>query len=134
MPIRRSSEDKQWQEVKEAVRKRDGSCRLCKILTAKELLVLKKNAGAMINACDPAHYIAVSARPDLCYKTYNICLLNHYSHSMIDNFKNPVTGSPITKEQAAYWWKRILKGNSTQYEYLKSKGLIEENDLSDSET
>lgn len=124
--IRRSSKDTKWQEVKREVYDRDkGVCRLCKVLTAKEFLTLKKNAGSMIKNLDPAHYKAVSHRPDLCYEPNNICMVNHYSHSMLDDNKSPIDGTYITLEEVEAWWIRILKGNPAQYEYLEKLGVFE---------
>lgn len=123
--MRRDSSDLEWKKVKERVFKRDSSCRLCKVLRMNEYLILKGNAGSLINVLDPAHYLAVSARPDLCYKSYNICALNHYSHTMLDDCKSPIDGHPISKEEAQAWWIRILKGNEDQYSFLRSKNLIE---------
>lgn len=122
--MRRDNSDLKWKEVKEKVFKRDKNCRLCQILSSLEFLILKKNAGSMINCLDPAHYIAVSKRPDLCYKSYNICVLNHYSHSMLDDCKDPIDGHNIPEEEVQIWWDRILKGNSIQYNYLKKLDLI----------
>lgn len=124
--IRRSSQDTKWQDVKRVVWERDrGTCRLCRILTVKEFMILKKNAGSLIKNLDPAHYKAVSHRPDLCYEPNNICMVNHYSHSMLDDNKSPIDGSYITLEEAEAWWIRILKGNPSQYSYLVENGVIE---------
>ena len=121
---RRDSNDKEWQAVKERVRFRDKEDRILKILTGPEYLILKRNAGIQLQILDPAHYLAVSERPDLCYKSYNIVLLNRYSHENLDRFKNPINGDPITKEEVKEWWIRILKGNKVQYDYLLNKNLI----------
>lgn len=121
---KRSSSDKKWQEVKDRVFTRDQSDRIIKILTPQEVLILKKNAGRFLNILDPAHYLAVSKRPDLCYKSYNIVVLNRYSHDNLDHFRDPVTGVTITEEEVQKWWVRILKGNPAQFNYLKQKDLI----------
>ena len=121
---RRSSNDKEWQAVKDKVFNRDKGDRILRVLTPQEALVLRKNAGHFLNTLDPAHYIAVSERPDLCYKSYNIVALNRFSHDNLDHFRDPVTAEPITKEEVQVWWERILKGDPTQYNYLKSKELI----------
>lgn len=122
--IKRTSKDAEWQAVKEKVYKRDTKCRLSMVLTPQEYMVLKKHAGNMLEQLDPAHYHSVSSRPDLCYKSYNIVALNHYSHSNLDSFKHPLDGSEITSEEVDWWWERILKGNPVQYQYLLSKDLI----------
>ena len=122
--MRRDSNDAKWQEVKEKVRNRDKVDRMLKVLNPVEYRVMKSNAGYLLNTLDPAHYLAVSDRPDLCYKSYNIVLLNRYSHECLDSFKDPVTGEPITKEEVRLWWDRILKSDTTQYQYLKSQNLV----------
>ena len=122
--MRRDSNDVKWREVKEKVLQRDRSCRLCKILSPQEYSILRKNAGALLFTLDPAHYLPVGQYPELCYKSYNICLLNRFSHSMLDSYKNPITSTSITKEEVQNWWLRILKGDLAQYNYLKEKGLI----------
>jgi hypothetical protein len=64
----------------------------------------------------------------LCYDANNIVLLNRWSHSNLDNMKNPISGHSINKEQHRLWWERILKGNPLQYKYLKDKGYLKEGD------
>lgn len=122
--MRRDSNDRQWQEVKDKVKARDKVDRMLKTATPAEYLALKKKAGYLLGILDPAHYLAVSDRPDLCYKSYNIVLLNRYSHECLDSFKDPITGEPISKEDVRLWWERILKSDATQYNYLKSKNLV----------
>lgn len=130
--MRRDSSDKRWIEVKKRVKLRDKDmCRLCCALDAQEFKQLKKNAGMYLYLLDAAHYLAVSDRPDLCYSSANIVLLNHYSHSLLDSFKHPITGVPITKEENLEWWKRILKTNQIQYDFLVSKGLIPEGEINE---
>lgn len=124
---RRSSGDKRWQEVKSIVRKRDNnSCRLIRCLTAQEAVLLKRNAGINLNIIDPAHYLSVSNRPDLCYDSDNICCLNRYSHENLDSFKSPIDGSPLSKEEVDRWWLRILSTNKNQMNSLINKGIIME--------
>jgi len=122
---RRDSDDEKWLEVKEAVRKRDGGkCRLLKVISAKEALILKKKAGYKINQIDSAHFLPVSERPDLCYEINNICLLNRYSHEMLDSFRDPITGAHISKEKTFEWWLRILATNKRQLQYLIDNQII----------
>ena len=127
--MRRDSSDKNWSDAKEIVKNRDkNTCRLCRILPMQDFLRLRKNAGKYMNIIDPAHYRSVSERPDLCYETNNIVCLNRYSHSNLDDFKDPIDGHSISSEEVNEWWIRILKGNKFQYEFLLSKGLLKEND------
>ena len=123
--MRRDNKDLKWKETKQKVFQRDNnSCRLCRVLTAKEFMILKQHAGIYLSAMDPAHFLAVSSNPELCYDENNICSLNHYSHSMLDDHKSPIDGSYIKEDEVLYWWKRILKGNPQQYENLQHRGLV----------
>lgn len=114
--VRRSSADKKWQETKNIVKKRDNNaCRLVKVLSALEYMMLRKNAGFNLQRLDPAHIISVGEHPEYCYETWDICLLNHYSHSLLDSCKDPISAKPITKKEVEKWWIRILQGNKEQY-------------------
>ena len=98
--MKRDSSDVKWQEVKKKVQKRDeNSCRLKRILTPTEYFLLKKKAGVYLSIIDPAHFISVSERPDLCYIPENIVCLNRYSHEQLDDYKDPITGKPISAEE-----------------------------------
>ncbi len=123
---RRSSSDSEWRKVKDAVRKRDdGRCRLIRCLTAAEYSILRANAGAIeLGIIDPAHYLSVSSRPDLCYDSDNICCINRYSHQNLDDFRSPIDGHHITDSEVMSWWHRILRTNSEQFSSLKKKGLV----------
>ena len=132
--MRRDSSDSEWKKVKALVSERDnGICRLMRVLTIPEAIKLKRNAGRYLSITDPAHYRPVSERPDLCYEPNNIVCLNRYSHSNLDDFKDPLDGHSITSEEVEDWWLRILKGNQKQYMFLNAKGLLKErnDELSD---
>jgi len=125
--LRRDSNDKEWKKVKDVVYERDDNkCRLTKVLNIIEALTLQRNAGPYLKTIDPAHYLAVSERPDLCYDENNIVCLNHYSHSNLDDCKSPIDGHHISMKEVDEWWKRILKGNEDQYNYLLENDLIED--------
>ena len=124
---RRDSDDQKWQQVKEEVRKRDKTDRIFKVLNMKEALILKKTGGPQLQILDPAHIIPVSANSEIMYEACNIILLNRYSHEMLDNCRNPVTGQYISKEEREKWWIKILKGNSKQFETFKN--LLEEKNI-----
>lgn len=115
---RRGSDDKQWQEVKKQIAKRDkNSCRLCRVLTAQEMMVLRRKAGSLLNVLDPAHVFGVGPHPHMVYIEENIYMINRYSHDMLDTFKDPITGNKISREEHHGWWKRII-GEKT-YSYLE---------------
>jgi len=124
--MRRDVNDSRWQRVKEGIGKRDkGMCRLLRVLTHTEALMLKKKAGPMFNVLDPAHYLPVSKRPDLVYLPQNIVLLNRFSHDCLDNFRDPISGVHIAADKVNEWWIRILEGNPDQIEVLRREGLLE---------
>lgn len=88
--------------------------------------MLKKRAGHYIQQLDAAHYLPVGEYGEYCYDPDNIVALNHYSHGMLDDYRNPITGKSISKEEVDEWWMRILKGNPDQYRRLIEKGIIKE--------
>ena len=120
---KRSQDDAQWQSLKKAIRLRDGHCRLVSILTAKEFLILQKNAGRQLSICDPAHVLSVGGHEKLCYDQDNVVLLNHYSHSMLDSCRNPLNGDMIKKEERDSWWIRII--GKPLYDILLEKMKME---------
>lgn len=123
---RRDSNDAEWKKTKRIVSKRDkGVCRLMMVVSAGEGLLLKRNSQGMLSVLDPAHYLPVSIRPDLCYDPDNIVLLNRYSHNMLDYSRNPITGEFIDSSETKAWWKRILQGNTKQYKALQDKEIID---------
>lgn len=123
--MRRDSKDQLWQKVKRTVQERDRTCRLCRILSIPEFLALRKNAGSYLQILDAAHYRAVSERPELTYDPNNLVLLNRYSHSLLDDYKDPITGKAISAEEHAEWWTRILQGNPEQYKYLQDNDYLD---------
>lgn len=123
---RRDSNDAEWKKTKRIVSKRDkGVCRLMMVVSAGEGLLLKRNSQGMLSVLDPAHYLPVSIRPDLCYDPDNIVLLNRYSHNMLDYSRSPITGEFIDSSETKAWWKKILQGNTKQYKALQDKGIID---------
>lgn len=123
---RRDSNDAEWKKTKRIVSKRDkGVCRLMMVVSAGEGFLLKRNSQGMLSVLDPAHYLPVSIRPDLCYDPDNIVLLNRYSHNMLDYSRNPITGGFIDSSETKAWWKRILQGNTKQYKALQDKEIID---------
>ena len=106
--MRRGSDDLRWVEVRGFIRARDVVDRLPKILTVKEALLLQRLAPKpLLLRLDPAHIYPVSGFPALTYEVTNLILLNRYSHENLDNYKHPITGAPISKEEVYAWWERI---------------------------
>lgn len=106
---RRDHNDAEWKETRQKVFQRDQHhCRLLRVCTAQEALMLIKFAGNRMGILDPAHIFAVSIAPHMCYDIDNIVTLNRYSHSLLEECKHPIYGTPITKEDEENWWKRII--------------------------
>lgn len=112
--------DEKWEMVKEEVYKRDGGkCQLIPKLTAGELTVFLEKSGDLRYIIDPAHIFRKGAYPQLKYDPENVILLNRYSHSMIDTYRNPVTGEPLTQTEHQKWWMRIV--GAKRYMKLEEK-------------
>lgn len=112
--------DFSWDNVCEVVTKRDkGKCRLIECLDYDEYQELKKNAGPLKNIIDHAHVIRRTQSLKLKYDSDNIVLLNRFSHSMLDQYRNPLNGKPISKEETVLWWTRII--GLKEYEVLLIK-------------
>lgn len=108
---RRTSEDIEWQNVKEEVRKRDGGmCVLCRILTKAEYRQFLRSRPVYIDVIDPAHHESVSGHIEGTYDKDNIYSLCRAMHQRMDNFENPVTGKPMSVEEHDNWWDRIIQG------------------------
>ena len=74
----------------------------------KEMMILKRNAPPpKLTQLDPAHIEPVGVHPEYCYLDDNVVMLNHYSHSNLDNMRSPLDGKPISRETRDNWWKRI---------------------------
>lgn len=105
----RSYIDLEWEKVRAEVYVRDnGRCRLIECLDFDEFQELKQNSGGLHKGVDPAHVLRRSEAPSLIYNKDNVALLNRFSHSCLDQFRNPINGKPIKKEEYVYWWKRII--------------------------
>ena len=115
--------DERWEEIKKGLGK---SCRLIQRLYEAgyndALRGLNDNSGWLIKTIDGAHYKSRSRYPFLVYYPDNIVPLNRYSHTMLDQYKSPITGESITKEEHEEWWRFILgKEVYDRINYIVSK-------------
>lgn len=127
--MRRDSNDKEWQRVKEEVKKRDKEIdRMIKVCSPVEYILYKKNAGNLINIIDPAHIIPVSENSKIMYMACNIISLSRAAHTNLDNFRDPIKGTYISKEEVNKWWKRLLHGDKNQeeefYKMIEEEGIV----------
>jgi len=101
-------EGTEWEDLRQKVRERDGHCRLITVLSAREFLILQKNARAELTHCDPAHVFGKGAFPHMKYLVDNVILLNRYSHTMMDSCCDPINGKMISRETRNLWWERMI--------------------------
>lgn len=115
--INKQSQMQQSQDslLSQAVRQRDGTCRLLQVLTQDEIDEWRRYAGEVGSILDAAHVFGKSAYPALRYNIKNIVLLNRFSHSCLDTQHSPLNGKMITHTEKINWWKRIVGENTWIY-------------------
>lgn len=124
--------DERWENIKAGLGK---SCRLVSRLYElnmnSALIELNNNAGWLMKTIDGAHYKSRSRYPLLMYYPDNVVPLNRYSHSMLDQYKDPISGEPITKEEHEEWWKLILGEEAySRLNYIADKqGILKKNGI-----
>lgn len=112
--------DEKWEKLKEIVDKRDKhSCRLYRLLTVEEINLVKNDLFGKLKTIDRAHVFRRSSYPHLKYESENVYCLYRLFHSRLDQYQNPLTGAPTTKEEIEQWWRRIV-GNE-KYDWLLSQ-------------
>lgn len=100
-------------EFRQKIIDRDKTCRIWNILTEGERrFVLKNFYDDYISLChnlDVCHIIPRSQAPDKLYDEENVFLASRYFHSLLDEYKHPVTKRLITKEERLSWCLRANK-------------------------
>lgn len=113
--------DTKWIETRDQVDLTH--CRLIQVLTeykdSEGILELRQHAGPLINCIDPAHVMSRGAAPHMKYDVDNIVPLNRFSHSCMDQSRDPVTGKQITSKVVADWWKILI--GVEQYDELEAR-------------
>jgi hypothetical protein len=71
----------------------------------------------MLEKIDPAHIFSRGADKAMHENPDNIIPLNRYSHGMIDIWKHPIFGTPITDEERDEFWCILI--GYTKYEELE---------------
>lgn len=72
----------------------------------------------MLNTIEVAHIKGKGAFAELKYEPENAVLCNHFSHSLLDIHKNPLTGKDITDEERTSWFKRMKETKKEIEEHL----------------
>lgn len=119
----KNQKDERWEEIRAGLGK---NCRLVSRLYElglnDALGELNTNAGWLIKTIDGAHYKSRSRFPMLIYYPDNVVPLNRFSHSMLDQYRDPINGDPITKEEHEQWWELILGEEAfSRINYIASK-------------
>lgn len=101
--------DEQWIELKSHLVQ---ECALIRALRnagrITDIHAIYQNGKFLVKTLDGAHIISRQKAPYMKYDPDNVVMMNRYSHSMLDFMKNPIDGSPITKEEQDEWWKFII--------------------------
>lgn len=121
--MRRDKNDKQWQDCKKEVYKRDkSSCLLCECLSVAENIKFQEsNPEFSTYIIDPAHHLPVSLHPELMYNPDNVFCLCRCHHERLDHCRNPVTGEICTSEVTEEFWQRIINKRKENLEKEHSK-------------
>lgn len=111
--------DEQWEQIRKEVAERDQSCRLLKILSIEEMRLAEKILttcrGTLYETLDCAHVFGKGAHPKIKYDSKNVVYMHRVFHGRLDQYKNPVTGKSMTKEEHQRWWKRIIDDETWNY-------------------
>lgn len=120
---RYASPDEKWEELKSHLDFR--YCTLYEKLLANGLYqsmkTLQKKAGIFFHIIDPAHAFGKGSYPHMKYDLDNVVPLNRYSHSNLDQSRDPITGEQISYEETVGWWMFILGGKKYNELLLRSK-------------
>lgn len=116
--------DESYSMIREEVLNEKGNeCMLLALLKYlkkyNDIQLLKNNSNGLHKQIDVAHVFSRGSCPHLKYDKDNLVPLNRFSHSMLDQFRDPITGEQIDKYEHEIWWKIIL--GSEKYLVLKEK-------------
>lgn len=97
-------------------------CQFWKCLSIEEqkkFIQFTKGKEWMLNTIEVAHIKGKGAFAELKYEPDNAVLCNHFSHSLLDIHKDPLTGKDITDEERTSWFKRMKETRRTIEEHLR---------------
>jgi len=104
------SKDERWEDLKSNLDLSECSLlkRLEEFRELEYLEDLRLSAGHLFFVIDPAHVFGKGAYPHMKYDLDNVVPLNRFSHSMLDQNRNPITGEPVDSEEVRKWWTFII--------------------------
>jgi len=118
--------DEAWENVKLSVAKRDNyQCQFIKILSDDEYRQLVAHvkrvaSGGFLVKIDPAHIYPKGSYPHMKYDEENVVLINRFVHSLLDVFKDPLTGEMITATKRLEWFEKVVGKERMKSLYSKS--------------
>lgn len=108
--------DEKWENCKKIVDKRDNrQCRLFPLLTIEERKLVEKQLHGYNKVLDRAHVFRRTIK-HMKYMTDNVYTLYRLFHNRLDQYLDPIYGTPISVEESIKWWKRII--GESKYEFL----------------
>lgn len=98
-----------WEACKAEMQARDGKvCLVWLNASLAERKILKEKSGGQLSTVDAAHIFGKGAYPHMALVSLNICPLNRYSHEMLDNNRDPITGERIGRKGRAMWFATLV--------------------------
>jgi len=104
----------EWDDLKQQVLDRDGpECQFLSMVKRELGLqtygkIVQRAGVKMINQIDLAHIFPRSTHPELKYDSDNVIFVNRYCHSLLDEFKSPITEERITVEDKTNFFLLML--------------------------
>jgi hypothetical protein len=113
--------DYKWEELKSKLDFK--KCTLVAFLEEMKdtdsLLKLRANGSFLLKTIDPAHVFPKGGYPELKYDIENVIPLNRFSHSMLDQGRDPITGDRIPKKITDLYWRALI--GDKIYEKLQNR-------------
>ena len=106
-------------------RDRDQSCVFIKFLgDSPRIRELELKAGPFLTTLDVAHVFGKGAYPWMRRELENVVLLNRYSHSMVDQGKHPIDGTPMDPyAKESFWFGLFTVGSNLSDAYDRLQRL-----------
>lgn len=114
----------EWDELKDRIIKRDyGVCQFLEMvkreMSQSDLELIIEKGAKLTSILDLAHIFPRSTYPELKLDEDNCVLVNRYCHSLLDEFRSPITGKRISLQERLNFFLLLLPRD--RLERLKSK-------------